>query len=834
MLEFKSWWELVNSIKQAFIYIAVSFFLLYNVANAVEFNTDLLDSVDKDAVDFGQFRSAGYIVPGQYKMQMVVNGRNLGEFEVSYLATEDGSSSVCFSQQQVEAIALKEEQAKIVQGAKSGSGCYDFLQLPGVTAQGSLESYTLTLAVPQAYMEYVANGWDPPSRWDEGVNGAMLDYGINLQQNHASKTNVNRTSLSALGVAGFNVSAWRVRADWQGQYSQADGEHENSEFKINRVYGYRALPDMTAQLKMGEMDLGQSVFDSFQFIGASVTTDESMLPPNLRGYAPEVVGIAKTNAKVVISQLGRTLYETQVAAGPFRIQDLNSYVSGRLDVRVEEQDGTVQTFQVSTATVPFLSRPGSVRYKLASGKASSVQREHDGPAFASSEFSWGVSNGWSLFGGALLSDKYQSTAIGMGRDLYDFGAISVDMTQSWADLPQGEHKSGASYRVNYSKNFEKNRSQVTFAGYRFSDADFMNMSDFIGASKEGNHYRGGQKEQYSVILSKQFEDSSLGAYLDYSHQTYWNEGSRERVSLSLSSYFDLLDWRRITSTVTAYSSKQKIYDSERDNGFYLSFSVPFGLAKSVGYSVSSNKQSTSHNMHLNNRVDDRNNYSLTAGTSSNGGADSISGFYSHRGNIVDMSVNASHYAGSSSGIGLSVNGGLTATADGAALHPGSTSGGSRIMVDTGSATDVPVNGYGSPVRTNRFGKAVVANASNYYRNQISIAVDELNDEVDVVGSSVRSVTLTEGAIGYQSFDMLSGAKRMVQLKRANGKYVPLAAAVYDSKQNKVGMVADEGIVYLVGLQQGDVLNVRWGTERCDLTFPTPLPSMEEIATLMCR
>lgn len=801
-----------------------------NYVNAVEFNVDLLDAADKSNVDFEQFETAGYIVPGQYKMQMVVNNRSLGEFDVNFKSADDGSSTVCFSELQIQALGLKEEQLNIVLNSKREQECYDLLQLLGVTAQGSLNSYTLNLGIPQAYMDYVADGWDPPSRWDEGINGVLLDYGINLQQNHSSTNSVNRTNLSAYGVAGVNLSAWRVRADWQGQYSRADGEHENSEFQVHRVYGYRALPDMTAQLKMGEIDLGQSVFDSFQFLGASVTTDENMLPPNLRGYAPEVVGIAKTNAKVVISQQGRILYETQVASGPFRIQDLSSYVSGMLDVRVEEQDGSVQRFQVNTATVPYLSRPGFVRYKLASGKASSTQREHDGPAFASGEFSWGVDNGWSLFGGGLLSENYQSVAIGIGRDLYDFGAISVDMTQSRADLPKDEHKSGASYRVNYSKNFEEQSSQITFAGYRFSERDFMNMNDFIAASKEGAYYPGGQKELYTVILSKQFADSSVGAYIDYSHQTYWNESARERISFSLSSNFDVFDWKRVTSSVTAYSSSQ---NEQRDNGFYLSLSVPFGLASSVGYSVSNSKDSTTHSVHLNNRIDDRNNYSLTAGTSSRG-ADSISGFYSHSGDNVDMSLNASHQSGSSSSIGLSLNGGLTATAKGAALHRGSTSGGSRIMIDTESAADVPVTGFGPSTRTNRFGKAVLADVSNYYRNQTNIAVDELSDEVDVIGSPVRSVTLTEGAIGYQKFDMLSGSKRMMQIKRVNGKYVPLAAAVYDSKQHQIGMVADEGMVYLVGLQQGGSLNVNWGEERCEFTLPTPLPAVDDIAMLVCR
>ncbi|QGX88635.1 fimbria/pilus outer membrane usher protein [Escherichia coli] len=36
-----------------------------------------------------------------------------------------------------------------------------------------------------------------------------------------------------------------------------------------------------------------------------------MLPPNLRGYAPDISGVAHTTAKVTVSQMGRVIYETQ-------------------------------------------------------------------------------------------------------------------------------------------------------------------------------------------------------------------------------------------------------------------------------------------------------------------------------------------------------------------------------------------------------------------------------------------------------------------------------------------------------------------------------------------
>lgn len=132
-----------------------------------------------------------------------------------------------------------------------------------------------------------------------------------------------------------------------------------------------------------------SGFDSVRFTGANLASDERMLPPNLQGYAPEVHGIARSNAKVTVSQQGRVIYQTTVPAGPFNIQDLHGSVRGTLDVRVEEQDGSVQTFQVNTADIPYLTRPGYVRYNAAVGKPSRYNHDVEGPAFYSGDFSGG-------------------------------------------------------------------------------------------------------------------------------------------------------------------------------------------------------------------------------------------------------------------------------------------------------------------------------------------------------------------------------------------------------------------------------------------------------------
>ncbi|XNM47531.1 fimbria/pilus outer membrane usher protein [Escherichia coli] len=41
-----------------------------------------------------------------------------------------------------------------------------------------------------------------------------------------------------------------------------------------------------SQPALGEDYLKSDIFDGFNYVGGSVSTDNQMLPPNLRGYAP--------------------------------------------------------------------------------------------------------------------------------------------------------------------------------------------------------------------------------------------------------------------------------------------------------------------------------------------------------------------------------------------------------------------------------------------------------------------------------------------------------------------------------------------------------------------
>ena len=785
--------------------------------SSIQFNTDILDISDRNNIDLSRFSKGAFIMSGNYNLNVMMNKQSLDVQPVDFLPPEnDPSGSIaCISPQLVEKVGFKDEYLKQLHWWNNNK-CLDLNSLSGLEAKGDLAVSTLYLSIPQAYLKYSSPDWDPPERWDDGISGLLLDYSLLGQTQSNRSGGSNSQHLSGNGVLGANFDSWRLRADWQGSVNDQSGAEQSSSknFDWSRYYAYRSLPKLGARLSLGEDYLQSNVFDSFRFTGFSLVSDDNMLPPNLRGYAPEVSGIAKTNAKVTISQQGRVLYEAQIAAGPFRIQDLNDSVQGKLDVKIEEKDGSVQQFQVETANIPYLTRPGMVRYKFSGGRPSNWEHSLQGPTFAASEFSWGINNGWSMYGGMLAADKYMALSLGIGRDLLAFGALSFDTTQSRVVLPDEYGvKSGGSYRLSYSKSFDEYNSQITFAGYRFSEQDFMSMSEYINSRYHGTQ-NGKNREMYTISFSKQFRDLGISSYINYDHQTYWDKPTSERYSMSLSRYFNFGRLRNMSTSLTAYRNK---YQSNNDDSIYLSLSIPWGVNSNLSFSSSWSGSGNVQRVGYYNRVDEHNNYHLNTGLSRSG--ESASAIYNHDGDIASIESDLSYQSGQYNSLGIRIYGGATLTAKGAALHRSSNAGSTRLMLDTDGVDGVPVRGTGATTRTNIFGKAVLADVNSFYRSQARIDLNNIPENIETT-LSVVDATLTEGAIGYRKLNVVSGYKAMAVIRLEDGSVPPFGAEVFNLRKQQTGIINENGSVYLSGIQSDGKMTVHWeGKARCEIALP---------------
>ncbi len=108
----------------------------------------------------------------------------------------------------------------------------------------------------------------------------------------------------------------------------------------------------------------------------------------LRGYAPQISGIAYTNATVTINASGCVIYQKKTHQADLSIDHLNQSVQGTPDK--QRKDGRVKNFQVLAASMPFLTRQGQVPTQTGRGSATAlhVTTSNENETFFSNEVSW--------------------------------------------------------------------------------------------------------------------------------------------------------------------------------------------------------------------------------------------------------------------------------------------------------------------------------------------------------------------------------------------------------------------------------------------------------------
>ncbi|WP_146685602.1 fimbria/pilus outer membrane usher protein, partial [Escherichia coli] len=97
---------------------------------------------------------------------------------------------------------------------------------------------------------------------------------------------------------------------------------------------------------------------------------------------------------------------------------------------------------------------------------------------------------------------------------------------------------GKSWRLSYSKRFDNADADITFAGYRFSERNYMTMEQYLNA-RYRNDYSSREKEMYTVTLNKNVADWNTSFNLQYSRQTYWDIRKTDYYTVSVNRYFNV-------------------------------------------------------------------------------------------------------------------------------------------------------------------------------------------------------------------------------------------------------------------------------------------------------
>lgn len=783
-------------------------------ADTLEFDPDFLAG-GAESADLSRFAHGNPVVPGTYRVDVYLND-TLADNESIELRSQTSSDSAtpCVTMALLERLGVDLDKVAGPEApARAAGACVD---LPALITASSVRfdssEQRLDVSIPQINLLRTARGYVNPARWDSGVTAGILNYSFNsFYSDNQSGGAQNYLGLSG----GVNLGAWRTR-----YRSSLERNNQRSRWQNQSLYLQREVESLASQFIAGDTFTNGDLFDSFSLRGVQLASDERMQPDSLRGYAPTVRGVAKTNARVTIRQNGYVLLETTVSPGPFEIDDLYpTGYGGDLDVSIAEADGQVRVFKVPYAAVTRMLRPGAQRYNVAFGQ---YRSGYDGGNKRNSRwvgqltYQRGLSNLFTGYGGMIAAQGYWAAMLGNAVNT-SVGAFGLDITQAKTNLPTTTH-TGQSARLSYSKAMPTTGTSVSVAAYRYSTQGFYNLRDAMAAlDRSAGINVGMEQRQRSAmqITMNQSLGSEGSLYLTAQAQNYWG---REDTSLQYQFGYSG-STRHFSYSLAAMRTRD--LSGRTDNIAYATITVPFGGRGSVSATGGAGRSGANGQVSVNSTLGDNNQFSWSSSFAHEAGGS----------NLVNLSGN---YRAPYAEINTAVAGGAgyrqasLGAAGSVVAHPGGvtfgqTAGETIAIVEAPDAAGAEVTTQ-TGVRLDGRGFAVVPYLTPYRRNTINLDPKYLPMDVELTSTS-EQVVPRAGAVVMAKFATESGRAVVIDLETPAGVEVPFGAQMTDDATGRVvGLVAQGGRVMARGLDGAGTLSIRWSglVEReCRIGYDLP-------------
>ncbi|QXT42551.1 fimbria/pilus outer membrane usher protein [Serratia fonticola] len=782
------------------------------IAKNLEFDASFLNVDDEKSVDLSRFANGSSALPGVYKTTLYVNDQPISNVDIEFKTRADKTVYPCLTPDIIKNIAFNYDKlpAGFLSQQKAGDQCLDLQhKLPEAQVNFDSNEQRLDIVIPQVYMLNTARGTVSPELWDSGIASAQLGYNVN---GYTSESHGETFSSLFAGLnAGLNLGAWYLRHN--GSYTQMD--NGPSQYSSINTYLQRDIPALKARALVGQSNTTGDLFDTIPFSGVQLSTDERMLPESLRGYAPDIRGIARTNARVTVRQGSQVLYETTVTPGEFLINDLYpTGYGGDLLVTVRESDGTEQTFTVPYSSVAQLLRPGSSRYSITGGEVRS-DNLREKTALYQATYQRGLTNRITGYGGMQLNQDYYALQLGAAVGT-PIGAVAFDVTQAHAQLPNGtdgadSSLSGQSYQVSYSKLISETNSNLSLAAHRFSTDGYM---DFMTAMQTRDAVAQGHspdsiwraKNRLTLTAGQGLPDNWGQLYVSGSLQNYWNrDGSEKQYQMGYNNRYKSLSYG-----LSANRSLSSLGTSQTN--YLLSFSVPLGrddqthtpqLRMDLSHD-SSGRYGQQATVSGSAGAENQFSYGATAMNANQGmgSSGSLSGNYRSPATALSGTVGTGKgYRSASAGM----NGTVIAHSGGVSFTPYTAD--TFALVEAKGAEGASVSSYPG-VKIDSHGYAIVPYLNPYQMNDISIDPKGTASDVELDNTS-QKVAPYSGAVVKVKYNTKRGTPLLINATY-QGDPVPFGADILDSKGNNVGSVGQGGQLYARVVEDKGQLRVKWG------------------------
>lgn len=802
--------------------------------NGVRFNPAFFQrDAEGKTVDVSRFAKGNPVVPGTYTVEVRLNDALISRqaMVISVDRNKPTTPIVCIRAEQLSGWGINvdsfESAERVRKQLAANDGCVNLATIlpEGSKVQMDMGGPWLDMTIAQRYLIRLVKGYVDPASWDRGINAAVWRYSANYNRQDGDFGRSNQLYLN--NGMSLNLAGWRLQHNGVYQNYSFQGESRSNYQSIN-TYAQKGFSTLTTQVTLGQYFTPGDLFDSFNYTGVQFSTDDRMWPESLRGYAPQIRGVAETNARVSVIQGGITVYQTTVSPGEFEINDLYATgYAGDLTVTVTETDGRTRSFVVPYSAVQRQLRAGMSRYNITGGRyRSQPGSSTDEPAFVQATYQRGLSDSWTLYGGGIGAADY--TALQLGAAVRTpLGSLSLDATNATArDLPTdagfaSSSMRGTRYRASYNRTIETTATSVNVTASHATRNGYLGFEESIqarGAQTDpfGLFYYAGSpmRNQFQVNLSQPVGRSGQ-LYANGVATTYWGGDTGSQTTYQ-AGYSHAFGWGSMSFTLGR--TRTGLGDTETTGTVWLT--VPLGRG------INSPQLRTSY-AHSGDRSQATASILGTAGErrqatyTAYGSIDRQDGY---RSNIVGASGQYSSTVadygaaystgGGSRQLNLTTAGVVVAHTGGVAFGP--NHGETLALIHADGAEGAAVtNNIGTAVGSN--GYAVISGLQPFRQNRIELDPKGTPADVELL-ESMQQVAPYAGSVVLLDYATRQGAPLVMELRRDDGKPVPLGADVANDKGESIGMVGQGGRAFVRAERPAANVKVSWGDDGAQQCF----------------
>lgn len=782
-----------------------------------------------EKIDVSRFSHGNATPAGEYIVDVYLNNNPIGRLNTVFAEIpHQNTTGLCATDTLISAMDLREE---VVNKDTSTDSACTFLTtlIPQAKTSFNMTDLRLDIEIPQALITQRPRDYISPSRWQFGNTTAFVRYDASHYRYKYDKYDSHQSYLSI--DAGVNLFGWSIRH--RGNKTWIPGF--NTKYQNISTYAQHDIPALRAQLKLGDFYTSGTLMDSLSLRGVQLASDDRMLAPSLRGYAPTIRGVANSNARVTIRQKGVILREVTVPAGPFEIDDLYpTGYGGDLEVEVQEANGEKRTFSIPFTSTAQLVRPGFAKYSLSVGRYRDMSKLYN-TKVAQATLQYGLTNDITLNLGATFAKNYHSELAGVSFNT-PIGAFASNATFSHAKINRNTYK-GYSLSINYNTRIEKTDTNVTLAAYRYSSRNYYGVTDVIYAN-EGypvydeyvRHYglitpiglR--PKNQFQVYISQRLKDDWGYLYASGSTYAYWD--TKEKQNQYQIGYSN--SYKSINYSISFSQSKNNW--GEKNTGVYLSLSIPLGKDNHMQLSQTLNhtrEEGFASNTSFSHTLGENNQFSYGAYAGKQRHSTNFGVHANYTSSIARIGATWSHgnYRdtwGSSTNqqMSFNVSGAVVAHAKGITLA--NDIGDTFAIVHAKGAQGAKING-GVNNTIDYFGNGIVPYLEPYAVNYVGIDTSNIDDKVELSATNQEVIPRANQSV-LVDFETKVGSVVFFEITGTD-VLPPIGTEVFDDQGNAMGIVAQGGRIYTRAAADKGRLSMSWGDKQC--TFNYTLPEQED-------